>query len=103
MAVETGTNENFQDLISSGVVIADFWAEWCGPCRMLAPVLEEVSDEVEGVKFVSVNVEEAEKLASEQGIRNLPTLIAFKDGQKVDVKVGSESKKNLIDWVESLK
>jgi thioredoxin 1 len=94
-------NENFKDLTSKGLVIVDFWASWCGPCRALGPILDEISDETE-YKIVKVNVEEMEEITSKFGIQNLPTLIAIKDGEVVDKKVGGDHKQGIIDWIESL-
>ncbi len=102
MACEHVTIENFEDLKAKGIVIVDFWAEWCGPCRSLGPVLEEINDEMTEATIVKANVEEIEAITSELGIQNLPTLIAFKNGEEVDRKVGSETKPNLIEWIKNL-
>ena len=102
MACEHVTTDNFKELTAKGLVVVDFWAEWCGPCRMLGPILEEIDTELSEVTIVKANVEEVEALAGEFGIQNLPTLVALKDGEKVDMKVGSETKNNLITWIKEL-
>lgn len=82
-------------------VFVDFWAEWCGPCRMVSPVVEELAEEYDGkVKFVKVNVDEANELASKYNVFSIPTLAIFKNGQIVAQQVGAASKesyKNMID------
>ncbi|MGD0090540.1 MAG: thioredoxin [Planctomycetota bacterium] len=83
-----------------GVALVDFWAEWCGPCRMIGPVLEELAGEFEGqVKFTKVNVDEASDTAARFGIQSIPCLVLFKDGQEADRIVGAQSKQTLKKWV----
>lgn len=100
------TDSQFEDevLKSKGLVLVDFWAEWCGPCRQLIPVLDEVSKEMESVvKICKINVDESPNTAAQYGIRSIPTLFLFKDGKQVDVKVGANSKPQLVEWIEKNK
>lgn len=88
---------------SSGVVMADFWATWCAPCKMVAPAVEELAKEYEGkVKFVKVNTDENPDLASRYNIRGIPTLMFFKNGQMVDQLVGAVPKTQLKTKLNSL-
>ncbi|SJZ46777.1 thioredoxin [Cetobacterium ceti] len=82
-------------LEAKGLVLVDFWADWCGPCKMLGPILDELSTELELIKIAKVNVDESGELAGEYGIRSIPTMIIFKDGQKVDQIVGLRQKAEL--------
>ncbi|MCF7871772.1 thioredoxin [Candidatus Woesearchaeota archaeon] len=84
--------ENFKDFVKEGNVIVDFWAEWCGPCRMLGPIFEELSKEIKNVKFAKLNVDEAGEISASAGVRGIPTMILFKDGNEIDRIVGALSK-----------
>jgi thioredoxin 1 len=83
-------------------VVVDFWAEWCGPCKQIGPALEELSDAYAGkVKIVKVNVDENPQLPAQMGVRGIPSLFLFKDGQPVSNKVGAAPKAALQNWIES--
>jgi thioredoxin 1 len=87
---------------SDKLVVVDFWAEWCGPCKMIAPLLDEVAKEMpEKVKIVKVNVDQEQDLAQKYGIYNIPTLLFFKGGAVVDTVVGTNSKKVLVEKINS--
>jgi thioredoxin 1 len=87
-------------LKSSTPVVVDFWAEWCGPCRMIAPSLEEISKELDGkIKIVKLNVDENPATAAKFGIRSIPTLMLFKNGQLAGQKVGAAPKGDLSKWI----
>ena len=103
MALEF-TDENIKDVISSGKpVVIDFWAEWCGPCRSLSPILDEVAKEMgEKAKIVKVNVDENPNIAQEYGIRGIPTMIFFKAGQATKTLVGSQPKAEIVKTLNEL-
>ncbi|MEP1444048.1 MAG: thioredoxin [Hyphomicrobiales bacterium] len=90
-----------QEVINSDTpVVVDFWAEWCGPCKMIGPSLEEISDEMsDNVKIVKVNIDENNETAIKYGVRSIPTMIMFKDGAPVDTKVGAAPKSDLAKWI----
>lgn len=97
------TDSSFQEeVLNSDVpVLVDFWAPWCGPCRMVAPVVDEISQQYEGkIKVVKVNTDENPNVASQYGIRSIPTLMIFKGGQRVDMVVGAVPKTTLANTLE---
>ena len=103
MSANPVTDSSFkQDVLESEIpVLVDFWAPWCGPCRMVAPVVEEISQQYEGkVKVVKVNTDENPNVASQYGIRSIPTLMVFKGGQRVDMVVGAVPKTTLANTLE---
>lgn len=98
-----GTNFEDQVMKSDGPVLVDFWAEWCGPCRALGPVLEEIASETNGkAKVVKVNVDEAPELASRFGIRGIPTMIFFKEGQVKSTLMGNQPKAEILKQLNAL-
>ncbi len=103
MAIEL-TNSNFQDLVmkSDKPVLVDFWAEWCGPCRMVGPMVDELATDFEGRAIVGkVDVDTQNEIAAQFGIRNIPTLLIFKNGEVVDKQVGVSAKSVLADKLEA--
>ena len=103
MATKTVTDASFdQDVINaSGPVLVDFWAEWCGPCRMIAPALEEISNEMgEKVTVAKLNIDDNPDAPTKYGVRGIPTMILFKNGQPAATKVGAAPKSALQSWLE---
>jgi thioredoxin 1 len=104
MATVKVDQTNFEsDVLNSDVpVIVDFWAEWCGPCKMIGPHLEEISEEMsESVKVTKLNIDENPDLAAKYGVRSIPTLVMFKNGEPASIQVGAKPKSALVDWIKS--
>ncbi|MFC4022606.1 thioredoxin [Oceanobacillus longus] len=100
MAIKHVTDQNFTDETSKGLVLADFWAPWCGPCKMIAPVLEEIDGEMEEkVQIVKLDVDENQETAGKFGVMSIPTLLLFKDGNVVDQVIGFQPKEALTDLI----
>lgn len=100
MAIVKATNQNFSEETGEGLVLADFWAEWCGPCKMIGPVLEEIDSEMsDKVKIVKLDVDENQETAGNFGVMSIPTLILFKNGEIVDKVVGYQPKEALVEVI----
>ena len=96
------TSANF-DVIKEGVALVDFWAPWCGPCRMIAPIIEELANDYDGkAKICKVNTDEAQDLAVQFGVRSIPTILFFKDGELKAQLIGAQSKQIIADKLNSL-
>ncbi|TSA83195.1 thioredoxin [Helicobacter mehlei] len=97
------THENFESVTNSGAVVVDFWAPWCGPCKMLSPIIDELASEYEGkAKICKVNTDEQDELSAKYGIRSIPTVLYMKDGQVMNQTVGALSKQALKDNIDKL-
>lgn len=101
MAITHATDQTFANETESGLVLVDFWAPWCGPCKMIAPVLEDLDSEIgDKVKIVKLDVDENQETAAKYGVMSIPTLIVLKDGKEVDKVIGFQPKEALAERLE---
>jgi len=101
MQIIHANENNFSNYINEGKVLVDFFANWCGPCKMLSPILEEISEERSEIKIIKIDVDECENLSRQFGVMSIPTLILFKDGKEIDKKIGFTSKDEIIEWINN--
>ena len=103
MATNKTSDGTFQDDISSqsNLVLVDFWAEWCGPCKQISPILEEIANEKDNLNILKLNIDENPATPQKYNVRGIPTLMLFKDGKLIDTKIGSLPKSSLEDWINS--
>ena len=104
MTVKATDSSFDQEVLKSDKpVLVDFWAEWCGPCRMIGPSLEEISKEMDGkLKIVKLNIDENPMVPTKYGVRSIHTLLLFKDGQVAATKIGAEPKQRLVSWINTV-
>lgn len=103
MAISHATDETFSDLTNNGLTLVDFWAPWCGPCRMFGPIFEATSNKITDVNFVKFEVnDENRRTAAKFGIRGIPTVLAFKNGELVEARSGLMDEETLTDWIKEL-
>jgi len=96
-------SDNFDATVKKGVSMVDFWAPWCGPCRMLAPIIEDLANDFDGkANICKVNTDEEQDLAVKFGVRSIPTVVFLKDGEVVDTMIGASSKQAFTDKINSL-
>ena len=103
MALINITDEEFEDSIlkNSGVCLVDFWAEWCGPCKQVGPILEEISNEMSNeVVIAKHNIDDHPNQPTKYGVRGIPTMLLFKDGELKATKVGATTKSNIVSWIK---
>ena len=103
MAVYQVTKENFDDEVMQAdkPVFIDFWASWCGPCKMVSPVVDQLSEEVSDVKFAKVNVDEQPELARQFQVMSIPTMVLIKEGKVVDTTIGAQPKEDIVKFIHS--
>ena len=102
MTTKNITDENFETevLKADKPTLVDFWAEWCNPCKQLSPILEEISNEMDQVAFAKHNIDEQPNMPTKYGVRGIPTMLLFKNGELKATKVGATTKSNIVSWIK---
>ena len=104
MALQHANDETFAGLIGAGVTLVDFWATWCGPCRMFGPIFESVSEKMPDVNFVKFEIDDVNRRTpAKYGIRSIPSILAFKNGELVEARTGLMDEETVIAWINELK
>lgn len=101
MSVRLINNESFNDVLKDKIVFVDFFAKWCGPCKMISPIIDEISENIKDVTFIKVDVDESSELANMFGVMSIPTLLLFKEGKLVNKSVGFMSKDEIIKFIDT--
>tara|TARA_B100000686_G_scaffold341558_1_gene419129 strand:+ start:243 stop:557 length:315 start_codon:yes stop_codon:yes gene_type:complete len=101
MATVKSTDETFESLVKENkILLTDFWAPWCGPCTQIAPTLEEISNEMKDVVVAKHNIDDEPNTPTKFGVRGIPTMLLFKDGQLASQKIGATTKSNIVSWIK---
>lgn len=104
MSLHHANDENFNKLVGTGITLVDFWASWCGPCRMFGPIFESVSNQVTDVNFVKFEIDDTNRATPVKfGIRSIPSILAFKNGELVEARTGLMDEETVMDWIHELK
>lgn len=104
MALEHANDATFESMVSNGLTLVDFWAPWCGPCRMFGPIFESVSDQIPDVKFIKFEIDESNRRTPAKfGIRSIPCVLAFRDGTVIEARTGLMDAETLMNWVKEIK
>lgn len=104
MALEHANDTNFASLLGNGITLVDFWASWCGPCRMFGPIFEELSEQTPDVKFIKFEIDETNRrIPMQYGIRSIPSVLAFNNGELIEARTGLMDADTLKIWISELK